>query len=67
MGPLTDLLRGGGAKMLEWTAMAQEAFQNAKRLLAAVVVLQHPAPQTELSLATDAPVPHIGGGIMQQK
>ncbi len=47
--------------------MAQEAFQNAKRLLVTAVLLQHPAPQAELSLATDAPVTHIGGGIMQQK
>jgi hypothetical protein len=50
---LTDLLKRG-AKTLEWTASAQEAFQNAKRLLAAAVPLQHPAPNTELSLATDA-------------
>jgi hypothetical protein len=49
--PLTDL---GGAKTLEWTVSTQEAFQNAKRLLAAVVPLQHPAPNAELSLATDA-------------
>jgi hypothetical protein len=33
--PLTDLLKGG-AKTLEWTTSAQEAFQNAKCLLAAV-------------------------------
>jgi hypothetical protein len=32
--PLTDLLKGG-AKTLEWAVSAQEAFQNAKRLLAA--------------------------------
>jgi hypothetical protein len=50
--------------MLEWAAMAQEAFQNAKRLLAAAVPL-HPAPQAELSLATDASDTHIGS-IMQQ-
>jgi hypothetical protein len=31
--PLTDLLKGG-AKTLEWTVSAQEAFQYAKRLLA---------------------------------
>ncbi len=50
--PLTDLLKGG-AKTLEWTVSAQEAFQNARRLLAAAVPLQHPAPNSELSLATD--------------
>ncbi len=59
--PLTDLLRGG-AKTLEWTVSAQEAFQNAKSLLAAAVPLQHPAPNAELSLATDASDTHIGGG-----
>jgi hypothetical protein len=63
--PLTDLLKGG-AKTLEWTASAQEAFQAAKRILAAVVPLQHPAPTAELSLATDASDTHIGG-VMQQK
>jgi cleavage and polyadenylation specificity factor subunit 1 len=66
--PLTDLLRGG-AKMLEWTASAQEAFKNAKCLLAAAVPLQHPAPNAELSVATDASDrtdTHIGG-VMQQK
>ncbi len=54
------------AKTLEWTISTQEAFQNAKRLLAAVVPLQHPAPNAELSLATDASDTHIGG-VMQQK
>jgi hypothetical protein len=63
--PLNDLLKGG-AKTLEWTVSAQEAFQNAKRLLAAAVPLQHPAPNAELSLATDASDTHIGG-VMQQK
>jgi hypothetical protein len=63
--PLTDLLKGG-AKTLEWTTCAQEAFQHAKRLLEAVVPLQHPAPDAELSLATDASDAHIGG-VLQQK
>jgi hypothetical protein len=63
--PLTDLLKRG-AKMLEWTVSAQEAFQNKKRLLAAVVPLQHPAPNAELSLATEASDTHIGG-VIQQK
>jgi hypothetical protein len=63
--PLTDLLKGG-AKMLEWTVLAQEAFQNAKRLLVAAVPLQHPPPNAELFLATDASDAHIGG-VMQQK
>ncbi len=63
--PLTDLLKGG-AKTLEWIVSAQEAFQNAKRLLAAAVPLQHPAPNAELSSATDASNTHIGG-VMQKK
>jgi hypothetical protein len=63
--PLTDLLKGG-AKTLEWTASAQEAFQDAKRLLAAEVLLQHPAPNAGLSLATDNSDTHIRG-VMQQK
>ncbi len=65
--PLTDPLRGGGgAKTLEWTVSAQGAFQDAKRLLAVAVPLQHPAPNTELSLATDASDTRIRG-VMQQK
>jgi hypothetical protein len=64
MKPLTDLLKGG-AKTL-WTDPTQEAFQNAKRLLAAAMPLQYPAPNAELSLATDASNTHIGG-VMQQK
>jgi putative transposase len=36
--PLTNLLKGG-AKTLRWTAVAQEAFQSAKRLLATVLPL----------------------------
>jgi hypothetical protein len=63
--PLTDLLKGGG-KTLKWTASAQEAIQGAKRLLAAAVPLQHPAPTAELSLATDASHTHVGG-VMQLK
>jgi hypothetical protein len=63
--PLTDLLKGG-AKTLKKTVSAQEAFQNAKRLQAAAVPLQHPAPSAELSLATDASDTHIGG-VMQKK
>jgi hypothetical protein len=51
--PLIDLLKGV-PKTLEWVALAQEAFQNVKRLLTAAVPLQHAAPQAELSLATDA-------------
>jgi hypothetical protein len=52
--------------MLEWTVSVQGAFQDAKRLLAAAVPLQHPAPNTELSLATDASDTH-NRGVMQQK
>jgi hypothetical protein len=63
--PLTHLLKGA-AKTMEWTASAQEAFQNAKWLVAAVVPLQHPAQNAELSLATDASDTHIGG-VVQQK
>ncbi len=51
---------------MQWTAAAQEAFQQAKRLLATAVPLQHPAPNAELSLAADASDTHIGG-VMQQK
>jgi hypothetical protein len=44
----------------------QEAFQNAKCLLAVAVLLKHPSPQAELYLATDTRDTHIGG-VMQKK
>ncbi len=62
--PLADLLKGG-PKTLEWTDKAQEVFQNEKRLLAGSVPLQHPFPNVELSIDTDASNTHFGG-IMQQ-
>jgi hypothetical protein len=55
---LTDLLKGG-PRTLQWTATAQESFQKVKRLLAVAVLLQHPSPTAELSLATDASDTHI--------
>ncbi len=64
--PLTNHLKGGGGETLQWTAATQEAFQQAKRLPAAAVPFQHPAPNAELSLTTDASNTHIGG-VMQQK
>jgi hypothetical protein len=63
--PLTDLLKGG-LRTLQWTATAQESSQKVKRLLVAAVLLQHPSPTAELSLATDTSETHIGG-VMQQK
>jgi hypothetical protein len=43
--PLTDLLKGGGAKTLQWTAAAQEAFQQTKRLLVAARCHSNTPPQ----------------------
>jgi hypothetical protein len=63
--PLTDLLKGG-LQTLQWTTAAQESFQKVQPLLAAAVLLQHPSPTAELSLAIDASDTHIGG-VMQQK
>ncbi len=56
---------GAAPTELEWTVSAQEAFQNAKLFLAAAVPLQHPSPNADLSLATDASDTHIGW-VMQQ-
>jgi hypothetical protein len=54
--PLADLLKGG-AKTFEWTVSAQEAFQEAKRLLAAAVPLQHPAPNASFPWPLTPPIP----------
>jgi hypothetical protein len=45
--------------------MAAAAFGAAKAALAAAVQLVHPAPNTMLSLATDASDTHVGGVIQQ--
>jgi len=51
---------------LTWSHAPTAAFEQTKRLLVAAVPLQHPSPDAELSLATDASDSHIGG-VMQQK
>jgi hypothetical protein len=51
---------------MECNNTAQAAFQNAKRLLAAPVPLQHSSPQAELSHATAISDIHISG-VIQQK
>jgi hypothetical protein len=55
--PLTDALRGA-PKALEWPPAAVAPFEAAKATLAAAVPLAHPAPNTVLSLATDASDTH---------
>jgi hypothetical protein len=61
--PLTNLLKGS-PKTLQWTTMAEEVFQNATPPHQSGA--QHPSPQDELSLATEASNSHIRG-VMQQK
>ncbi len=51
--PLTDLLKTS-LKTLDWNAVSEEAFEDVKCLQTKAVPLQHPSPQAELSLATDA-------------
>jgi hypothetical protein len=60
--PLTE----GGSQDFAIECHRSGGFQQAKSLLAAAVLLQHPAPNAELSLATDASDTNIGG-VMQQK
>ncbi len=63
--PLTDLLREGPKR---WSGLLplRRLSKIKKCLLAVAVPLQHPAPNAELSLATDASDTHIGG-VLQQK
>jgi hypothetical protein len=56
---LTGALKGG-KKTLEWTPALDSAFQHSKQVLAAVVQLAHPAPNSADALATDASNTHIG-------
>jgi hypothetical protein len=55
----------GPPKTLEWAPAAAAAFGAAKTALAAAVPLAHPAPNTVLSLTTDASDTHVGGVLQQ--
>jgi hypothetical protein len=66
--PLTDALGGAprGSAKLQWTAAMEAAFKEARTALADSSLLDHPAANPELSLATDASASHVGG-ILQQR
>jgi hypothetical protein len=67
--PLTDALKGGkaGTSKMDWSATMTAAFQAAKTALSATCSLDHPSAAAELSLATDASSPHIGGVLQQRR
>jgi hypothetical protein len=66
--PLTDALRGGPppSSSVSWDNAMERAFLAAKAALAAATQLAHPCPSSQLSLAVDASVDHVGA-IFQQR
>ena len=62
--PLTDAL-AGRPKKLEWTDKMAAAFQAAKNRLAQAALLNHPLPNAQLLLRTDASERAIAGAVHQ--
>ena len=50
-----------------WTEQCRLAFSEAKALLAAATLLQHPSPSAETRLTTDASGLAVGGKLEQKK
>jgi RNase H-like domain found in reverse transcriptase/Reverse transcriptase (RNA-dependent DNA polymerase) len=67
--PLTDALRGGarGSAAVKWSTAMSAAFAASKAALAAATLLDHPAADAAVSLATDASATHIGAVLQQQR
>ena len=65
--PLTDLLRGNVKKSapVEWSDVAQSAFEESKTALANAALLQHPNPTASLCLMVDASDVAVGGALQQ--
>jgi cleavage and polyadenylation specificity factor subunit 1 len=66
--PLTAALAGNpaGTAPIKWSAAMLAAFAAAKSAIAGACELQHPAPDAEISMATDASATHIGA-VLQQR
>ncbi len=67
--PLTRALRGGprGDPPLDWSVEMVAAFDAARKSLSSTAVLEHPIPDADLSLVTDASATHVGAAIQQQR
>ncbi|GFX99720.1 hypothetical protein TNCV_3053771 [Trichonephila clavipes] len=50
---------------IQWTEEAEQAFNDAKNVLADATLLRHPIPGAKLSLWTDASDKAVGGSLMQ--
>lgn len=68
--PLNALLAGPkvkGSHPITWTPELSTAFENCKASLSKAVLLSHPDPTAELSIATDASDVAIGAVLQQKK
>ena len=62
--PLTDALQGPG-KSLAWSPLMEQAFNAAKKALAAAAELEHPKADFPISLIVDGSGTHIGAVLRQ--
>jgi cleavage and polyadenylation specificity factor subunit 1 len=65
--PLTDALKGGQKKQVEWKQEMQEAFVQIKAALCSSTLLAHPDSSKAIHLAMDASDSHGGGAVLQQE
>jgi hypothetical protein len=67
--PLTRALRGGprGDQPLDWSVEMAAAFDATRQSLSSTAVLEHPIPEADLSLVTDASATHVGAAIQQRR
>jgi RNase H-like domain found in reverse transcriptase/Integrase zinc binding domain/Integrase core domain len=63
--PLTDSLKGGQKKQLEWSVEMHTAFADIKAALCASTLLAHPDQRKGLCMAVDASDSHVGAVLQQ--
>ena len=66
LAPLHALTAGKKSTPFEWTATCQEAFDSAKKKLAAAVLLHHPNPFSATALTVDASDTAVGAELSQR-
>jgi hypothetical protein len=63
--PLTDALKGGQKKQVEWKPDMEAAFLEIKAALCSSTLLAHPDSKRSVHLAVDASDSHVGAVLQQ--
>ena len=66
VAPLTDLLRGAPARLIEWGPVQATTFAAVKRALTSAPVLTLPDPELPYEVVTDASLNGTGGLLLQE-